>query len=82
MVGPPPVADDGQNERIDLLSRAYSHEAEALGVPFIELFSALVWDAGYKREVSSNDGSHPRRSGYAKMSEIIGASAHWWFHVP
>lgn len=82
MVGPPPVADDGQNERINALSRAYSREAEALGVPFIELFSALVADAGYKREVSSNDGSHPRREGYSKMAQIIGASAHWWFHEP
>lgn len=82
MVGPPPVADDDQNERIHALSRAYSREADALGVPFIELFSSLVADAGYRREVSRNDGSHPRSEGYSKMAQIIGVSAHWWFHVP
>jgi len=82
MVGPPPVADEAQNERIMALSRGYCRNAEALGIPYVELFLPLVSDVSYKSEVSSNDGSHPRSGGYSKMATIIGTSAHWWFHAP
>lgn len=82
MVGPPPVADDAQNDRIAALSRAYARGAEATGIPYIELFSPLASDADYKKEVASNDGSHPRGGGYSKMARIVGASGHWWFHEP
>ena len=81
MVSPPPVDDDDQNERIKLLSEAFAHEADALGVPYIDLFSPLVRDVIYKQEVSNSDSFHPRSSGYSKMAQIIGASPMWWFRV-
>ena len=79
MVGPPPVIDDEQNERIESLSLAFAREAKALGVPYIDLFSALCSDDAYKREVERNDGAHPRSEGYSKMARIIGSSSSWWF---
>lgn len=79
MVGPPPVLDDEQNERIESLSLAFARETQALGVPYIDLFSALCADDAYKREVARNDGSHPRSEGYSKMARIIGESPSWWF---
>lgn len=82
MVGPPPVVEDAQNARIRDISSAFSREAAALGVPFIDLFASLAADAAYKREVSNNDGAHPGSVGYAKMAQIVAASASWWFHVP
>ena len=81
MVGPPPVIDDEQNERIEDLSLAFARETKALGVPYIDLFSALHADDAYKREVERNDGAHPRSEGYSKMARIIGASPSWWFHT-
>ena len=81
MVGPPPVIDDEQNERIESLSLAFARETKALGVPYIDLFSALCTDDAYKREVERNDGAHPRSEGYSKMARIIGASPSWWFHA-
>ena len=81
MVGPPPVDDDNQNERIKTLSQLFAHQAEALGVPYIELFSALVSDETYKKEIANNDGSHPRSEGYAKIANIVGYSPKWWFHA-
>jgi lysophospholipase L1-like esterase len=80
VVGPPPVAEAEQNERIMWLSRALAGEAEALGVPYIDLFSSLVHDAAHRDEVSGNDGSHPASAGYARMAAIVMASPKWWFH--
>ena len=82
MVGPPPVLDDEQNERIKGLSLAFARETQALGVPYIDLFSALCSDNAYKREVSMNDGSHPRSEGYSKIAHIVGSSPSWWFRAP
>ncbi len=78
-VGPPPVEDDEQNERIRHLSEAYAAEAEALNVPYVDLFTPLVDDPSYRREISRNDGAHPGSGGYSKIAHIIGASPDWWF---
>ena len=82
MVGPPPVIDDEQNERIESLSLAFARETKALDVPYIDIFSALCADDAYKREVKKNDGAHPRSEGYSKMARIIGSSSSWWFRAP
>ena len=82
MVGPPPVLDDEQNARIEDLSLSFARETQALGVPYIDLFSALCSDDAYKREVSNNDGSHPKSEGYSKMACIIDSSPNWWFRSP
>ncbi len=80
MVGPPPVAEADQNNRIGSLSKAFSREAQALGVPYIELFSYLASDEEYQQEVSRYDGAHPGSHGYEKITHIIASSPHWWFH--
>ncbi len=82
MIGPPPVGDDSQNERIMALSQLYAAEAKILGVQYIDLFLPLASDVAYKREVLGNDGSHPRSSGYTKMANIISSSSSWWFYAP
>ena len=82
MVGPPPMPEDAQNERIGALSRAFAAEAALLAVPYIELCASLVSDAAYKREVANNDGAHPRSAGYAKIAQIIASSPNWWFRAP
>jgi len=80
MVGPPPIGEKVQDERIKVLSNSFSYEAEALGIPYIDIFTTLATDDSYKSEVSSNDGAHPRSSGYSKIAKIIGASPFWWFN--
>ena len=81
MVGPPPVLDDEQNERIESLSVAFARETQTLGVPYTDLFAALCADDVYRREVAENDGAHPRSEGYSKMARILGSSPNWWFHT-
>lgn len=87
LVGPPPVEDNVQNERINTLSQAFAHEAMVFNVPYIELFSPLISDEKYKRDVSNNDGCypkgfHPSSGGYSKIAEIVSLSPSWWFHAP
>lgn len=86
VVGPPPVQDAAHNERIDALSKVLSREVEALNVPYLDLFSSLVSDEMYNRDVSSNDGCypkgfHPTSSGYSRIAEIVCLSPSWWFHA-
>lgn len=82
MVGPPCIGEEVQDARIQAVSTAFSRESEALGVPYIDLFTQLSSDEAYKREVSSNDSAHPGSVGYSKIAEIIGSSPSWWFYEP
>lgn len=79
IVGPPPVNDDAQNQRIKIISEAFARESETLRVPFIEIFSHLVGDIRYRKEISDSDGAHPRSGGYTTIAQLISASAAWWF---
>ncbi|WP_267896655.1 GDSL-type esterase/lipase family protein [Salinibius halmophilus] len=78
-VGPPPIANAEQNERIAALSHAYEGVCNELGVPFIELFSPLVDDALIAQQAKAFDGSHPRQYGFEKMAKVIAESGKWWF---
>jgi lysophospholipase L1-like esterase len=82
LVGPPPVPDDGHNERIRRLSSAFAQEAGLLGIPYIELYPALASDGAYRTEIASTDGAHPRSGGYTRIAHIVASSKHWWFSNP
>jgi len=79
LIGPPPIDDDAQNQRIAALSRAFAAEADGRGVGFVSLFEALAADRSYLREVAGRDGAHPTSRGYAKIAELILGSGRWWF---
>lgn len=79
MVSPPPVVDEAHNERIKALSQAFADESQLVGIPYIDVFFPLFKDKVHLREVSKNDGAHPKQGGYGKMAEIVKASPHWWF---
>lgn len=79
VVGPPPVDDDQQNQRIQTLSSVMQTEAEKAGLPFIPLFNHLIEYSTYLAEIAQNDGAHPRSTGYDKMTRLILDSGKWWF---
>lgn len=81
MVGPPPVGDDAQNDRIRVLSEGFSRVARMLNVSYIALYAPLVSDTDYVRDAAGGDGAHPGSKGYEKMARIIKASPSWWFHA-
>ena len=76
-IGPPPIAEDDHNHRIEAISKAFAREAERSEVPYIELFASLISDGEYKQEVMDYDGAHPRSKGYAKIASVISASPYW-----
>jgi acyl-CoA thioesterase-1 len=78
-VGPPPVAEDDHNARIERLASALFAEADELRVPRIDLFTPLRADNSYRREIANGDGAHPTAAGYARIAELVLASTAWWF---
>lgn len=71
VVGPAPVADRSQNDRIVALSAALGAACDTRQVPFVGLAPLLAGDGAWLDEVASGDGSHPSSRGYAAMAELI-----------
>jgi hypothetical protein len=70
-VGPPPVVDDGQNQRIAQLDRLYEKECRAQGVPFLSVIDALRRSFAWISEAEAYDGAHPGALGYAELTLLI-----------
>jgi acyl-CoA thioesterase I len=79
IVGPSPVFDPQQNQRIKRLSGALAELCQKARVGYISLFNALLDDVEYKREVHTIDNLHPGQKGHDKIFEIIKNERIWWF---
>jgi len=82
MVGPPPIDDEMLNKTIRELDEKYADLCRELKVPYLSVFDRLAGDALWQREVSSNDGAHPRSEGYALLADYIRGWEGWWFRNP
>jgi lysophospholipase L1-like esterase len=67
VIGPPPVADPEQNDRIEALDDRF---AEAV-FPYVSVFAALRIERGWMREVHLGDGAHPGGGGYYLLAELV-----------
>lgn len=79
VVGPVPVGDASQNERVHELCAAYSSEAAALAIPYLPVAQRLVSATSWIDEVHANDGSHPGANGYAALASMVLDWPAWWF---
>lgn len=77
VVGPPPIADEATNDRIEALSAAMADGCAARGVACLEVASTLMRDRRWMTEVAEGDGAHPGREGYAALAERVGAWPAW-----
>jgi lysophospholipase L1-like esterase len=77
MVGPPPIADAHQNERIARLSDAMAEVCRELSVPYLAVYAALTASDVWMRESAGNDGAHPRAAGYAAFAALVEAWPAW-----
>lgn len=71
VVGPPPVVDAGQNDRIAALDRGFRDAALERGIPYAGVFDALLAGPVWMREVHVGDGSHPGAAGYALLADLV-----------
>lgn len=71
VVGPPPVCDREQDERIRELSNRLAHVATDRHVPFVEIAAPLLADDVWCSEAAANDGTHPGAGAYAALAEIV-----------
>lgn len=85
MVGPPPVADCSVTDsRVQALSCDLAILCGSLGVPYLDLHSALAADIAWRDAALAGDGIHPSAEGYAKMAALVTDWPAWraWFYSP
>ena len=70
LVGPAPVGDDAQQERISALSLAFDAVAGRRDVPYVGIADTLRASPEYRREIEAGDGAHPGTAGYAQIAEL------------
>jgi lysophospholipase L1-like esterase len=71
IVGPPPVNDDAQQQRITNLSQEFSRVAEQQRAPYVEIADNLRHSPLWQREIQAGDGAHPGTRGYELIADLI-----------
>jgi lysophospholipase L1-like esterase len=71
VVGPPPVADSEQNERLAVLTERFAGVCRRDDVRYVDTMSRLIRRPNWKAEVAAGDGSHPAAGGYQLLADII-----------
>lgn len=71
MVGPAPVDDAAQNERIRLLSRAFERVCDRFATPFVGVVESLLASHVWMSEVAAGDGAHPGAEGYKALAGVV-----------
>ncbi len=75
VVGPPAVADAGQNGRIEELDERLARVCAGRAVPYVPVVAALAHDETWLREVAAGDGAHPGAAGYTVLADLV--RPHW-----
>ena len=79
VVGPLPVNEPAQDERITRLCRLYEDCAAQLKVPYLALAKVVGGDARWQNDVAASDGCHPGAAGYDLIASQVQAWPAWWF---
>lgn len=71
MIGPAPVDDPEQNERIRTLSAVFADVCHRAGVSFVSVVEPLLASQVWMAEVAADDGAHPAAEGYGALSQLV-----------
>ena len=71
VVGPAPVGERDEDERIRELSSQFAHVVTHRNLRYVEIARALSAHDAWRSEAAANDGSHPGAGGYAALAEIV-----------
>lgn len=77
MIGPPPIADVEQNQRIGDLSKKMRLLCERINISYLDVFTPLKSSAIWMNEVENYDGAHPRSDGYAELANLVESWSAW-----
>ncbi len=78
VVGPPPVADAGHNQRIKHLDGVFRIGCREAAVSYVSVFDPLLGDEAWSTEVQRSDGAHPAAGGYQQLSELAWPTWRRW----
>jgi lysophospholipase L1-like esterase len=71
VVGPAPVDDPQQNQRILALSASFSEVCSNAGARFIGVVEQLLAAEIWMTQVMAGDGAHPSAEGYHALADLI-----------
>jgi acyl-CoA thioesterase I len=71
VVGPAPVEDTEQNERIRSLCASLRPVCVGHGVPFIAVIDHLLASKAWMGELAAGDGAHPGAAGYDALATHV-----------
>lgn len=71
VIGPAPVGDDRQMDRIAGLSGRFAGLCEQMGVPFVEVAAPLRQSGAWRQEIAASDEAHPGAAGYEELARIV-----------
>jgi lysophospholipase L1-like esterase len=71
VVGPAPIDDSEQNQRIADLSASFAELCHEHDTPFFRVFEPLLASSVWMSEVSAGDGAHPGAAGYQTLARLL-----------
>jgi acyl-CoA thioesterase-1 len=71
VVGPAPVGDEQQMDRIVDLSDRFASLCSQMGVPFVEVATRLRQSEVWREEIAASDEAHPGAAGYEELARIV-----------
>lgn len=81
VVGPPPIFDSAQNERISRLDATFSSVCDAVEVGYVRVFDQLIDDPVWMRQVADGDGAHPGTDGYQRLADLVWLQWEGWINT-
>jgi acyl-CoA thioesterase-1 len=71
VVGPAPIGDHPQNQRIEQISASFAEICSGRDTPFIAVFEPLAASDVWMAEVRADDGAHPSADGYTLLAQQV-----------
>jgi acyl-CoA thioesterase I len=71
VVGPAPVGDEQQMDRIAELSERFAGLCTQRGVPFVSVAAPLRASETWRNEIAASDEAHPASTGYEELARVV-----------
>jgi acyl-CoA thioesterase I len=71
VVGPAPVGDPEQNQRMASVSMALGGVCAQRDTPFVSVLEALLALPLWMEQIAADDGAHPGAEGYDALAELV-----------